>query len=112
MIPLGDQIFLRNLRSLQPAADHEVEAVAGAVAARQQERQRWADADELPTSKHIWADLSEAHLDAEQRDGLLTLLESIHPLRLRLRGPLSDFFEELLPKLVDAVLSGLEPDRQ
>jgi hypothetical protein len=54
---------------------------------------RWAEADELPTSKHVWADLSDAHLDAEQRGGLVTLLERIHPLLIRMRQPMLAFVE-------------------
>ena len=73
---------------------------------------RWAEADEVPTSKHVWADLSDAHLDVEQRAGLLTLLESIHPLMVRMRQPTLAFFEELLPRFVDELVSGLGPDHQ
>lgn len=73
---------------------------------------RWAEADELPTSRHVWADLSDAHLDTEQREGLLSLLENLYPLMVRMRGPLSAFFEELLPRVIVEVVNDLEPDHR
>lgn len=65
----------------------------------------WAKSDEQPTSKYIWAEFSDAELKANQRGELIALLERIHPLRMRMTATLSEFFEGLLPHVVDALLA-------